>query len=183
MTTFTFYQPDNAPAAARAVLAAVQQELGFIPGLLAGLAESPSALKAYLQLTELLDQSSLSPAERHIAALSASVENRCDYCVPFHTHQARSVAGLDGAVIDAARAGKELPDPRLDALAVFTRTVVQKRGWVTEGAVAAFLEAGFSRANALDVVLAVTLKTLSNYSNRILRTPLDDAFADDAWAA
>lgn len=183
MTKFTFHDSAHAPAAARPVLAEVQQQFGFIPGLLAGLAESPSALKAYLQLTELLDQSSLSPAERHIAALSASVENRCDYCVPFHSHRARSVAGVDDAVIDAARAGRQLPDARLDALAVFTRTVVQQRGWVDDDAIVAFLAAGFSRANALDVVLAITLKTLSNYANRIMRTPLDEAFAAEAWAA
>lgn len=183
MTTFSFHDANDAPAAARPVLAAIQQEFGFIPGLLAGLAESPSALKAYLQLTELLDQSSLSPAERHIAALSASVENRCDYCVPFHSFMARSVAGVDDADVDAARAGRELPDPRLNALAVFTRTVVQQRGWVSDAEIAVFLKAGFSRANALDVVLAITLKTLSNYSNRIMRTPLDEAFAGEALAA
>ncbi|MDD5033234.1 MAG: carboxymuconolactone decarboxylase family protein [Methylococcaceae bacterium] len=105
MTTFTFHTPDSAPATAQPILAEVRKEFGFLPGLLAGLAESPSALKAYLQLTELLDHSSLSPAERHIAALSASVENRCDYCVPFHSHMARSVAGVDDAIVDAARAG------------------------------------------------------------------------------
>lgn len=183
MTTFTFHTADDAPAAARPALMEVQRKLGFIPGLLAGLAESPSALNAYLQLTELLDQSSLSPAERHIAALSASVENRCDYCVPFHSAMARSVGGVDDAVVDAARAGRELSDARLDALAVFTRKVVQQRGWVDDADLAAFLEAGFSRANAVDVVLAITLKTLSNYANRIMRTPLDEAFTAEAWAA
>lgn len=183
MTTFTFYSADDAPAAARPILAEVRREFGFVPGLLAGLAESPSALKAYLQLTELLDQTSLSPAERHIAALAASVENRCDYCVPAHSHMARSVAGVDDAVVDAARAGQKLPDPRLDALAVFTRAVVQRRGWASDAEMASFLAAGFSRANALDVVLAITLKTLSNYANRIMRTPLDEAFAAEAWAA
>ncbi|WP_162232559.1 carboxymuconolactone decarboxylase family protein, partial [Methylogaea oryzae] len=39
----------------------------------------------------MLDESSLNPAERHIAALAASQENRCDYCVPFHSHMALSV--------------------------------------------------------------------------------------------
>ncbi|CAL1242003.1 carboxymuconolactone decarboxylase family protein [Candidatus Methylocalor cossyra] len=183
MTTFTFYSADNAPAVARPFLAEIQRELGFIPGLLAGLAESPSALQAYLQLTELLDQSSLSPTERHIAALSASVENRCHYCVPFHSQMARSRAGVDEAVVDAARAGQTLPDPRLDALAVFTRAVVRQRGWVDEGAIASFLAAGFSRANALDVVLAITLKTLSNYANRLMQTPLDEALTAEAWVA
>ncbi len=183
MTTFIFHDADNAPAAARPVLAEVQTKLGFIPGLLAGLAESPGALKAYLQLTELLDQSSLGPAERHIAALSASVENRCDYCVPFHSHMARSVAGVDDAIVEAARSGQELPNPRLNALAVFTKAIVQQRGWVGDAEIDAFLDAGFSRADALDVVLAVTLKTLSNYANRIMRTPLDEAFSVEAWAA
>ncbi|MDD5033235.1 MAG: hypothetical protein PHE55_00630 [Methylococcaceae bacterium] len=61
--------------------------------------------------------------------------------------------------------------------------MVQKRGWASETEIAAFLEAGFSLANVLEVVLTITLKTLSNYANRIMRTPLDKTFAAEIWAA
>eukprot|EP01030_Chromulinospumella_sphaerica_P032223 gene32223-32946_t len=46
--------------------------------------------------------------------------------------------------------------------------------------IAAFVAAGFTRAQALDVVLAVGLKTMSNYVNHLAETPLDPPFANDA---
>lgn len=180
MTQFNFYTVDNAPLDSKSVLENVQNQLGCVPNLLAGLAEAPSSLKAYLQLTDLLQHSSLSPVEVHIAALAASVENRCNYCVPFHSHVARSELGIDDAIVDAAREGREIPEPRLNALANFTQAVVQNRGWVSDQNIDAFLAAGFERSNVLDVVLAITLKTLSNYSNRIMNTPLDEAFATES---
>jgi alkylhydroperoxidase family enzyme len=54
---------------------------------------------------------------------------------------------------------------------------------VTEAAVQAFLDAGFSRGNVLDVVMGVTMKTLSNYANHVMQTPVDDVFAGERWEA
>ena len=70
-----------------------------------------------------------------------------------------------------------LPDPKLDALARFTRQMVEQRGWLDAATVQAFLDAGYSRAHVLDVLVGVTMKTLSNYANHLLHTPVDDAFA------
>jgi hypothetical protein len=39
-----------------------------------------------------------------------------------------------------------------------------------------FLTAGYTKAQVLEVILAITQKTLSNYANHILGTPLDEAF-------
>ena len=36
-------------------------------------------------------------------------------------------------------------------------------------------------ATALEVVLGVAMKTLSNYANHLLDTPTDAAFADERW--
>ncbi|MGZ8908013.1 MAG: hypothetical protein ACXW1U_20100 [Methylobacter sp.] len=44
-----------------------------------------------------------------------------------------------------------------------------------------FLAAGYSQAQVLDVVLGVTMKTLSNYTNHLIDTPLDTAFQAEAW--
>ena len=47
---------------------------------------------------------------------------------------------------------------------------------------AAFLNAGYTRTQVLEVVLGVGVKTLSNYTNHIADTPLDAAFAKAAWS-
>jgi alkylhydroperoxidase family enzyme len=70
----------------------------------------------------------------------------------------------------------------LEALRVFAMTVVEKRGWVTEPDVITFLAAGNTKAQILEVVLGITFKTLSNYTNHMADTPLDDVFESMAWA-
>lgn len=51
----------TATASARQDLTAAGRILGFVPNLLAVLAEAPIALRAYINLTELLGDGSLSP--------------------------------------------------------------------------------------------------------------------------
>lgn len=64
-----------------------------------------------------------------------------------------------------------------------TRAVVHQRGWLEPGQIDQFLMAGYTKANILDVILGVAMKTLSNYANHILETPLNDAFAGERWQA
>ena len=113
--------------------------------------------------------------------ISASVDNGCDYCVAAHTTIGQG-AHVDQAVLDRLRADQPLPDARLEALRRFTKAVVRERGWAGEADQAAFLEAGYTESQALEVVLGVTMKTLSNYTNHLAATPLDAAFAGNAWS-
>ena len=56
----------------------------------------------------------------------------------------------------------------------------RERGWVSEADVQKFVDAGFTRANVLDVILGITFKRLSNYANHVADTPLDEAFGAQA---
>jgi alkylhydroperoxidase family enzyme len=70
------------------------------------------------------------------------------------------------------------------ALWGFARAVVETRGQAGDAAVAAFLAAGFSRANVLYVVAIVATKTISNYTNHLTHT-LKEAFMANpslAWS-
>lgn len=84
-------------------------------------------------------------------------------------------------VTNALRDGRPIEDPRLQALSQFTVAVVRGRGHVDEE-VKAFLAAGYQPPQVLEVLVGVMLKTLSNYTNHIAGTPLDDVFAARAWA-
>jgi hypothetical protein len=44
-----------------------------------------------------------------------------------------------------------------------------------------FLAAGYQPHHALEVLVGVALKTLSNYTNHLSKPPLDAAFAGRAW--
>jgi alkylhydroperoxidase family enzyme len=86
-------------------------------------------------------------------------------------------------IIEALRSGATLPDSRLDALAVLTRSIVETRGWPSEAAREAFFAAGYGAREYLEVIVGVTVKTLSNYVNHAADTPLDTAFEAQKWAA
>ena len=88
MTDFTIHTIDTAPERARAGLGAAQQKLGFIPNMMAVLAESPVALEGYQAVQGALATSSLSTAEQHFLALAISVDNGCTYCVPAYSMMA-----------------------------------------------------------------------------------------------
>jgi AhpD family alkylhydroperoxidase len=126
-------------------------------------------------------QIELSPTEQQVVFLAVSVENGCEYCVAAHSFMARRMVKVPSPIVDALRAGDSLPDEKLNALAEFTRRVVRERGWVPEAAVMALLEHGFTRAKVLDVLAGVAAKTLSNYANHIMNTPLDAPLAAEAW--
>jgi hypothetical protein len=63
----------------------------------------------------------------------------------------------------------------------FTRTLLEKRGWVDRTDVGRFVGAGFREDQVLEIVLAVAVKTLSNWSNHMFETQVDDRFAGWAW--
>ncbi len=180
MTDFTLYTPDDAPGKSGELLADVQQKMGFLPNLYGMMAESDVTLEAYLTLSKLVSKTSFSPAEQQLILLAISVENGCTYCVAAHSSGAR-MAKLDKAAIEALRTGKPIDDPRLEALRVFTEDVVVERGY-SKDTVDAFIAAGFTRQNVLEILLCVAMKTLSNYTNHLVDTPLDDVLARMAWS-
>lgn len=181
MSQFTIHSIQSADAAVKPVLEGSLKKYGFVPNLHGGLAEAPAALKAYIELTALFDQTSFSPIERQVILLAISVENHCTYCVAAHSMIAKHMAKADPAIVKALRNGKPLPDSKLDALASFARAVVKNRGVVCGQTLDKFITAGYSRTQVLEVVLGVAFKTLSNYTNHIIDTPLDTAFQAEAW--
>ena len=182
MTTFTCHTLATAPADSRDLLARAGKAWGFVPNLHAILAESPQALSGYVTLFELVGQSSLSPAEQQVAYLAINYVNECEYCMAGHSLLAR-MAKVPADAIAAARENAPIADARLEALRRFAHAVARKRGHVGDAAVDAFIAAGFTKRNVLEVVLAVATKTISNYTNHIVHTPAEAATAETAWVA
>lgn len=178
---FNVWDIDSAPEGSRSALGAAKKKFGFVPNLMGVLAEAPSAVEAYLAVSSAFEKTSLTRAEQQVVLLATSVENGCRYCVAAHTMVARMVGASDD-VIQSVREGEEIADPKLRALQRFTRRVVAAKGWVTDEDLKRFAEAGYTRAELLEVLVGVTQKTLSNYTNHIAHTPLDAAFAASAWA-
>ena len=181
MQSFPKHTVKTAPEASRHMLEQAERTMGFVPNLYAHLAEAPVVLEVYFALSAQFQKTSLTAAERQIVLLATSVENGCEFCVAAHSMLALRMTGLSTDAVDALRAGADPTEPRLGALAKFTRAVVAQRGWIGDTGLAAFLVAGFSAQQALEVVLGVAMKTLSNYANHLTRTETNPELSAFVW--
>ncbi|MBK9166449.1 MAG: carboxymuconolactone decarboxylase family protein [Bryobacterales bacterium] len=170
----------TAPEEARDLLAMAKAKYGFVPNLLAVMANAPPLLKSYMTLSSLFETTSLTPTERQVVLLSVSTRNQCGYCVAAHTMIA-SMQDVPADVVEAIRAGQPITDPKLAALRRFAEEVTTTRGWPSPTTVERFLDAGYTEAQALEVLIGVGMKTISNYTNHLAGTPLDRAFAVAEW--
>jgi uncharacterized peroxidase-related enzyme len=180
MSNFTIHTPETAPEASKQILEQANKNLGFVPGLFGVLAEAPKALEAYQILGSLFKETSLSTTEQHVIWLTINYENDCGYCVPAHTGLAKMDAVADD-VIEALRNGVALSDSKFESLRRFTVQLVQKRGWVEEEGVQAFLDAGYTQQNILEIIVGMAHKVISNYTNHIADTPVDEVFRKFTW--
>lgn len=166
----------------QSVLEKAKAQVGFIPNMYARMVNSPGLLETYLDgYAAFRQESGFTPAEQEVVFLVISRENGCEYCVSAHSMLADVQSGLAPQVTDAIRNGTPIDDTRLAALADFTRTLFHTRGLPSRAAAEAFLGAGYSERQVLEIVLALAVKTLSNYANHLFHTPLDEVFAGRAW--
>lgn len=182
MTTFTPLTPDSASAEGREILEKVQGKYGFVPNLIGNMAHAPATAEAYLALGDLVGQTSFDATQQQVILLAVSRYNECEYCVGAHSALS-AMQKVPADVVDSIRNDEPIADEKLEALREFTTAVVEHRGWLAEEDIGNFLAAGYNRAQILEVILGVAMKTISNYTNHIAKTELDAAFADFAWIA
>ena len=170
--------PATATGAQKEILEAARKQVGFLPNMYAGMANPPAVLDTYLHGYALFrSESGLTPTEQEVVFLAISSANGCTYCTAAHSMIADKMSGVPADVLEAIRAGKPIPDARLAALFALSQEMVRTQGRPAKAAVSAFLDSGFHEKDLLYVVLAIAVKTLSNYSNHAFATPLDERFA------
>lgn len=170
----------TAPEAARPVLAASERKFGFLPSPVARVGHAPTALKHLLAGFAAFEQTSLTPVEREVIAMTVAWENECHYCMAMHS--ALLARGAEhAATVAALRDGTPLPDARLEALRRFTQSVVRDRGRVSADHSAALADAGFTEAQVLELVLGVGVYVLSTLLNIVTAAELDPPFVPFAW--
>ena len=181
MTNFKTHTIESAPEASKAILQGAQDALKFVPNLYATMAESPSLLKGYTTLANIFNGTNFSETERQIILMTNNRLNGCNYCMSAHSALSK-MGGVADDVIESLRAGTPINDDKLEALRQFTVVINETRGWPKEPDVQLFLEAGYTQQHILEVILGTALKTLSNYTNHIATTELDDAFKAVEWS-
>ena len=163
----------NATGRTAELFAAVKARLGKLPNAYDTIgSNSPVALEALLNFDAKLADTSLSKREIEVIKLAVSEVSGCDYCLAAHT-LAGKAAGLSGDAILAARRGTPGGDAKLDALSTFVRDVTGSRGTVAQPVVDAVKAAGYTDAQVVDTIFAISSITFTNLVNRINDTALD----------
>lgn len=174
--------PETADGQGAELLEGAKKNLGFIPNMYAEMANAPGLLSTYLHGYDWFrEHSGFTPAEQETVFLAISHENACHYCVAAHSMIGEKMSKVPADALKALREGGEVPDAKLEALAHFSRLMVKTRGNPTRADVEAFTAAGYSEKQALQVLLAIAVKTISNYNNHLFDTPVDAPFAAYAW--
>jgi len=166
MTNFTNHTTETAPESAKETLANIEGKYGFVPNLFSYMAEAPTTIDAYLQLNELVTKTSLTPSQQQVALLTASVVNECEFCIAAHRAFGKAFQ-VDPKTIDAIVNKTQADNPSDRALIKLTKSMVINRGKLTTAELEEFLDAGFTKQQVFEVVLMVTIKTLSNYINHL----------------
>lgn len=178
---FDYLTKESAPVESLPQIERSLQTYGFLPKLHAVMANAPAAYQAYLDNFALFESATtLSPLEQQIVFQTSNYENRCHYCIPGHIYILKT-AGMPEDIIEALREGKPLPDPRLDALRTFTRQLIDLRGHLSDEQLNTFIAAGYTPRQALEVLVGLAAKLISNFVNAMAGTELDGPVQQYTW--
>jgi uncharacterized peroxidase-related enzyme len=154
--------------------------LGFVPNLYAYYAKNDTALADYLALQNR--KSTLKAKEKEVINLVTSQINGCRYCQSAHTALGK-MNGFSEEQILEIRGGSAAFDAKFDALAQFTKSVVENKGNASQAAKDTFFAAGYSEANMIDVVMVVGDRVISNYIHNLTGFVIDFPLAPELVAA
>lgn len=181
MTKFERFDETTAPEGSLPLLENSKKAFGRLPGLHSVMAGSPALLEGYQVLHRLFAQESAFDAEeKTVVWQTINVYHECHYCVPAHTGIAKMMKVSDD-ITEALRNETPLPSEKLEALRTFTLQLLETRGHPEDAAIASFYAAGYSQRHVLDVILAVAQKVMSNYTNYVAQTPVDEVMQKFAW--
>ena len=170
MSRFNVPTRDQVTAANQTIFDQIKAKFGMVPNLYATFALSETALPTYLALQNA--RSSISGKAREVVNLVVSQVNGCAYCLAAHTVVGKLMGFTDAQVLEI-RTGRASFDARLDNLARLTRAIVEQRGHADPALVTAFLEAGWTEENLVDVIMAIGDKIISNFLHSTTEIPVD----------
>ena len=170
MSTFNVPTRDEVAESNQAIFDQLEKGIGFVPNLYASYAHSETALADYLALQNR--KSTLSAKEREVINLAVSQVNECIYCLSAHTAIAKMNGFTDDQILEL-RAGEASFDNKLNALAAFVRNSVINRSKPDTEVTENLFNAGYTKANLIDILLVIGDKTISNFLHGTTQIPVD----------
>jgi len=159
-----------------------KKEAKMIPNMYKAMANLPALLDTYLHgYKKFRKGGGFTPCEQEVVFLTISAENGCIYCMGAHSLIADVMSKVPVEVTEAIRNDTEIPDTKLRALAQFTSAMINQRGRPTDNDVQQFLAVGYTEKHILSIILGISVKTISNYTNHVFDTELDGVFKAREW--
>lgn len=171
MSRINVIDHNNANTDQKALLDAIQEQLGMVPNFLKVFANSPSALRAFLGLHGIANEGSLDAQTRERIALALAQQNSCEYCLSAHSAIGRK-AGLNGAEIEANRAGTS-HDAKAAAAVKFAKVLAEHSGEVTTAEILEVRNAGYSESDIVEIITHVGMNILTNILGKASRVDID----------
>jgi uncharacterized peroxidase-related enzyme len=171
MAQVKLVDPAQAIGKSKELLTALQNTIKSVPNLAKALANSPAALKAWMEFDGALAKGSLNPKLRQEIALAVGQKNGCEYCVSAHTVLGRG-AGLTEQQILASRQGQGI-SPKDTAALSFAHELLENRGQVPASSIQTLRDHGFTDGEIAEIVAHIALNIFTNYFNIALDVDVD----------
>ncbi|MBT3559162.1 MAG: carboxymuconolactone decarboxylase family protein [Rhodospirillales bacterium] len=141
------------------------------------IANSPALLDMFVHVHTRLKTCSLSDDDREVIDLWMAESNGCHYCIPAHILASRHT-GLPDSEIAAILDGIEPADARRQLILKATKAIQETKGGLADDVLEKFQDEGLSRENLFDIIGEIAHCTITNYSNRLAQTDLDNFLED-----
>ena len=172
MTRLKALSPDNASGKTKELFNAIEKKLGMVPNMMRTMGNSSAFLEGYLNLSGALDGGTLGVKTGELIALAIAESNACNYCLSAHTYIGANLLKMDAAKLTASRDGKSA-DAKTEAILKFAKTLVSKKGLVSDADVSAVKAAGATDGEVGEIVGHVAVNILTNYLNNTAKTEID----------
>lgn len=163
--------PAQATGKTQQLFAGVQAKLGAVPNLFRVLGSAPAALQGYLDFSGALSTGSFNAKLREQVALAVAESNTCAYCLSAHTFLGGKAGLGEQALVDARQA--QAGDAKVDAILKLARSIVVRRGELSDAELQQARAAGLSDAEIVETTAHVALNIFTNYVNHVARTVVD----------
>jgi uncharacterized peroxidase-related enzyme len=181
MSRLTIPNRDDVPEASRALLSAVHDQIGTVPGFYRLVASSPATLRGYTAFSSALDEV-IDLKTRERIAIAIAQENGCDYCLSAHSYCAINLAKIGPAEIESSRHCRSR-DAKAAAAMRFAVEVSRSHGGVSDQDLHDVRAADFSDAQIVEIIACVSINLFTNSLNRVARTDIDFPIVRSAQGA
>jgi alkylhydroperoxidase family enzyme len=181
MTTFPVHTIESAPESSRPTLQALAQKFGFLPNVMATMAGAPALLNGFAASFGSFHGGSFNECEKQALLLTNAVTIKCPWTVAAHSTFALE-DGMAEADVRAIRAGALPKDPKYAALSRLTRALIERRGNISQVEIDAFMAAGYSQTQILEVITSIGVSTMAATTTNLAGTPIEDRFQAQRWS-